>query len=1605
MSSSISFVGAGFYVAGASQYTPGTVRVRFSSTPIASNPANANDALNPTNYALSGPGPYSLGSIQSVSGDPLSYDLVLGAPLVVGTWTVTVSNVTTPSASPLTAPTSAQFQVTTASTLTPLSGGAENDDPERIIRKHLSPALKGPNWDALIKALSTGDDKNWTNAESAFDQLFKSSASGSYLERRAADDGVRRPINVGISDELFRRLAIKTTTKKVVHQAIREILEVFYGQDSLRAFAECTLDEPYNLTGEPVLTWKLDERDEFSHTFKSAEFGSAATAKAQEIAFALTKTMQDQGSMGFAVAYRSSETGLYRVRIYSGSLGLGSFARVTGGSAQNLLKFPTEITTYSGTVTTGTGYSWVYSQPDSNTTRISLTAPGVGILVSLASVQEGDYVIIGQDAQTGVTGTYVVKAVSISWSGANLTQYFDIERISYTGSATQASNDAYRFYRPTKNSTSATSGRTVVVAQTVPGKLDISIPATTQAVTRTPETAAYLRSQDEMEIARLQRRPDGTVTISTKAGHGYTSGDVGKFIQLDGIKPAAVRPFVTPNNGASIPSTWSFAASHVSISAETQEAYNGVYEKGTATLLSNGQVLFTGGFLWSGSAYSGSVAFCERYQSVAGSTVIDGTEADGATQHAHQWITTSDLNGHRQYHAASTYGPGAIVTGGMRLSPYTILSSAERYQLDGSWTTIGSLLTARAGHSQIELNNGNVMVMGGASTEGTALRSTEIYNGVSWAAGPTMITPRTDFQAVKLSSGNVVVLGGRTMGRGHDPDDNTLALWKLDEATGPTANDTKTIYPLTFTNAPTVSTQGKINNCLDFNPANSHLTGAGNADAVTALTGEWSLELWFKRSTSAAGQLVVYAGATEVSNDNTLLKLGIDGSEKLYWKWENGAGVDVTQTMTLALTSLPAYRPSFFNHVAMVKSLNGLNYSGKTSGWAVGDLIHGMTSGAKAYVVSVDGGAPGGASGVVRVRTANHLNFTSGENLVIIPINNLALTPSFLSTAAVCGTSLYDVTLYLNGVAYQTWTDQANSTGGSAAAWYVARDPKIGGSTFPGFIDDIRVSKKARDSAEVRQSYLNGWGNHQSPHGDIAIGALTAECEVYNGSTWAALPPMGMARAYHRAVVLPGDYILVTGGVGYNPSQLLGYSDTDTSYWPSQSLREAELFDPNSNQWRFIQPSGVRRHGHVMAYLPTRNEVVLIGGRSRLLNSIAADDTKYIDILDLTTKTWKTAPAKLLNSRELIAGAVSGSEVVVGGGNNGISTYLIPEAYLPGGQAVSSGGLNGQFKITAVPDGNTLQVQSTTAADQKQYTSTMGSTYLAPNDTLGYWNISSGSRISNVTTLSLSFPSGISGHGIAVGDYVYVNSLTAGFSAGLKLVIGASSTDISYAETAGNMASTPVVGSVSENQSGTPVGTLVSAPAADTAAPGPTILDPDSGLSITDTEGITTVEYSAGQQNEELEISNGTSFPDEEHFIVLGFGYSTQSKPIKVLGKYQSGGNTRLILDYSYRFEFNYPIGTKVTLLAGRESFIPADADDQPVTWLTAASAGRVAAQAAAEEALAAGIDPDVVIVYPGDRGLGGEGLPAMSTQKLSDKVAVFAGDEVEEEVQARRDE
>jgi hypothetical protein len=70
--------------------------------------------------------------------------------------------------------------------------------------------------------------------------------------------------------------------------------------------------------------------------------------------------------------------------------------------------------------------------------------------------------------------------------------------------------------------------------------------------------------------------------------------------------------------------------------------------------------------------------------------------------------------------------------------------------------------------------------------------------------------------------------------------------------------------------------------------------------------------------------------------------------------------------------------------------------------------------------------------------------------------------------------------------------------------------------------------------------------------------------------------------------------------------------------------------------------------------------------------------------------------------------------------------------------------------------------------------------------------------------------------------------------------------------------------------------------------------------------------------------------------------------------------------------------------------------------YLTDSNSGRINAEGTVENISGGGLNVDITIAYPGDRGLGGEGLPATG-QKFSDKVLVWGSNNLDIDEQDAR--
>jgi hypothetical protein len=174
----------------------------------------------------------------------------------------------------------------------------------------------------------------------------------------------------------------------------------------------------------------------------------------------------------------------------------------------------------------------------------------------------------------------------------------------------------------------------------------------------------------------------------------------------------------------------------------------------TATLLQNGKVLLAGGFVnsvWDYGGISGSDDGAGLYDSATG-----------------VFSVTGNMTANRGDHTATLLANGKVlIAGGADQDPTgTGLDSAELYDPStGTFTQTGSMAVGRFLHTATLLQNGKVLIVGGALTSTSApVATAEVYDpatGIFTMTG-AMATARERHTATLLADGRVLIVGGTT---------------------------------------------------------------------------------------------------------------------------------------------------------------------------------------------------------------------------------------------------------------------------------------------------------------------------------------------------------------------------------------------------------------------------------------------------------------------------------------------------------------------------------------------------------------------------------------------------------------------------------------------------------------------------------------------------------------------------------------------------------------------------------------------------------------------------------------------------------------------------
>lgn len=904
MTTSVSFSLLAFEVIGAVSLAPSRIRVTFSVDPLQTNGAGVHDALNPLNYSVGGPGIVSVVAVAAVSSGANSIDLTLSSTLSPGVWTVFVNNVQTPLGASL-AINSASFTYSSVSNVTELTAGSDSETAETVFRKHLHPAIKGANTDIIIHALSSADEYDWQQNQEASKQLYRSSASGSYLSRLGYDYGVRRPD--GMTDEPYRQLLV-ALNEKLTLKALRDILRVFYGKDSMQAHLT-SVNEPFALQDGQTLTLLINETDKAPVTFKTAQFQSISAATATEVAAVIQYSLRGLTATGTAETVLDATTGKNKVAVYSGANGGRSFIRCVGGTAQPVLQFQSLLDTYSGSVNGGS-YTVVVASAGTGTT-FTLTTTSGQTYVDWHLINSGDYVVIGPAVSVVPSGSYSVTSTTSSMFGSSLVQQFTVaENLGYTGSYTLASNSDLTFFRPTL--VNSLSGNRSVLVNQAGEFLDVTMPATAAVTTRSALTAAYGREGTFLDIARYYRGASGYLHVDLNTPLA-TAPMAGARIEISGAKPSRGYPWVSA--GSAGIADWGYGK-HLAMTTQPYSLGDNAPLVKPAVRMSDGTVLFAGGVFGTSTA--------ARLNVTDPVTRTDSTLASGAASPGYTWSATTAPPVALWNQLMVPLAGGAASVGGYDTSGATALNTAYFYNPQtNTWSSLPKMALSRNFPAGVSMPWGILVCGGIQSTFYTAASSEVLLNGgASWIPATMIRSRRSGHSVAPLADGRVIVVGGQVDRVAPTRDANHLAYWHFDETSGTTASDATGSFPLTLHSSASSASAAFDNigaNCLPLS-STQYASGTGSAGALSATKGEWTIQ-FFVRKTTANGALTVLGYGAPGSNST--LQAGIDSTGHVFWKWQHGAAITESGTCTEALYYNPYYTPSQYAAITIRKKLIG----------------------------------------------------------------------------------------------------------------------------------------------------------------------------------------------------------------------------------------------------------------------------------------------------------------------------------------------------------------------------------------------------------------------------------------------------------------------------------------------------------------------------------------------------------------------------------------------------------------------------------------------------------------------------------------------------------
>ena len=280
----------------------------------------------------------------------------------------------------------------------------------------------------------------------------------------------------------------------------------------------------------------------------------------------------------------------------------------------------------------------------------------------------------------------------------------------------------------------------------------------------------------------------------TDSGSPANQTSVPRTFLISNPPPPTIPSQSPPAGAVSLPYSYTFTASQGLAPLTWSET----------GALPPGVNLSTGGVLSGTPAATGSFPITVDVTDSAGRVA----QQDFTLQiYAHGFAATGNMGTPRSSHTATLLNNGKVLVAGGADTTGNEFATAELFDpTSGSFTPTGSMGTARQAHTATPLSNGKVLVMGGLDLNGNGLATAELFDPTSGSFAPTgrLETARGRHTATLLKDGKVLVTGGV------DANGNLLATAELFDPTSGTFTSTGSMTIPRQSHTATVLTNGKV---------------------------------------------------------------------------------------------------------------------------------------------------------------------------------------------------------------------------------------------------------------------------------------------------------------------------------------------------------------------------------------------------------------------------------------------------------------------------------------------------------------------------------------------------------------------------------------------------------------------------------------------------------------------------------------------------------------------------------------------------------------------------------------------------------------------------